>query len=265
MSVLQSSSWARLTWPELASAIPASCRAAILPLGATEQHGPHLGTGMDSVLAETLCREVGERTGVPVLPALHYGSSAAHSARWPGTLALSPQTFIAVLSDLGDWLYRSGVRRLFLVNCHVGNAAPAACALDVLRCRYDDLSIALFNTGQLDAAIGAEFSRDAADWHANAAETSLMMALAPDCVRAELVAGADDPDRTTGSVFAHPVNRTSRNGVTGRPSEASAEAGGQLYARLVEALVEKITRGLSETPPLAQSFFKSVQPATQPS
>lgn len=263
MALLENSSWARMTWPEIAKAVPASGAAAILPLGATEQHGPHLGTGMDGVLAETICREAGARAGVPVLPPLYYGSSAAHSRRWPGTLALSPPTFIAVLSEIGDWLHASGVRRLFLVNAHVGNAGPAACALDVLRCRHDDLSLALLNLARLTPEIEAAFSRDATDWHANAAETSLMLAIAPDCVRPELCAQADDPDRTAGCVFAHPVNRTSRNGVTGRPGEATVEEGRRLYASLLDALTEAVTRGLRETPPLDTSYFQPAQPANQ--
>ena len=247
-----------MTWPEILEAIQGGCDAAILPLGATEQHGPHLGTGMDSVLAEKLCQEVGKKVGVPVLPTLSYGCSIGHSHRWPGTLALSPTTMIAVLCDIGEWLYKAGIRRLFFVNCHVGNAAPVRCALDTLRSRYDDMMLASFNDGDLTPVIEAAFTTDGADWHANAAETSLMMSCAPEMVRADKIKDSDDPDRTGDCVFAHPVNRTSKNGVTGRPSEASEYAGKRLFEDLVLALAARIEAGLKESPPLNASFFERI-------
>ena len=258
MSDLVNSQWYATTWPEILDGIEGGCDAAILPLGATEQHGPHLATGMDSVLADKLCCEVANRTKVPVLPTLSYGCSGAHSHRWPGTLALSPTTMIAVLCDIGDWLYKAGIRRLFMVNCHVGNAAAVRCALDTLRCRYDDLMIAAFNDGDLSPVIEAAFTTDGADWHANAAETSLMMSLAPNMVRPELLKSSDDPDRTKECVFSHPVNRTSKNGVTGRPSEASEFAGERLFEHLVEALTAHVKSGLLEKPPLDASYFKRI-------
>jgi creatinine amidohydrolase len=99
---------------------------------------------------------------------------------------------------------------------------------------------------------------DAEDWHANDAETSLMLAVAPGMVRADLIAAADDPDRTEGLVFAHPVNRTSRNGVTGCPSRATVAKGRRWFDWMVEDLSELIERGLRETPPLDHSYFETI-------
>ncbi len=248
--------WASLTWEEIRQKIATGMDAVIFPIGATEQHGPHLATGMDSSLGSKLCQAVSEATGVPSLPILPYGCSLGHSHRWPGTLALQPQTLISIVSDLGDWLYRAGIRKLFLVNSHVTNAAPLRCALELLRARYDDLSIGLLNTGSLTPRVATAFSADAEDWHANAAETSLMLAIDPASTRPALFEQADDPDRTAACVFSHPVNRTSRNGVTGSPSQASREAGEELFAMLRDDLCEIVRRGLAEKPPLDQSFFE---------
>ncbi len=77
-------------------------RAAILPVGATEQHGPHPGTGMDFILAERLCRKVAELTAVPMLPTVPYGCSLGHSRRWPGTIALQPITLLTIVKEFGD-------------------------------------------------------------------------------------------------------------------------------------------------------------------
>jgi creatinine amidohydrolase len=262
MSEPHTHQWSAQTWPEILNRVERGEDAAILPIGATEQHGPHLGVGMDHLLAEALAEAVGEAVGVAALPALNYSCSGAHSHRWPGTIALSPTTMIALLTDVGDWLFRSGIRRLFFLNCHVGNKSAIGCAVDMLRCRYDDLMLANFNVGELSPELTAEFTKDGGDWHANAAETSLMQYLAPEVVREDQLEIADDPDRTGNCVFLHPVNRTSSNGVTGRPSEATPAAGKCLFEALVAELVRRIRAGLLEKPPLEASFFKRIRKNT---
>ncbi|TCJ14953.1 creatininase family protein [Parasulfuritortus cantonensis] len=249
--------WQDLTWSEIPDVLARCGQAAILPVGATEQHGPHLGTGVDFIIAERLCAAVAARTGVPMLPTLPYGCSLGHSRRWPGTLALPPVTLIEVVKQIGDWAYHSGIRRLFIVNAHVTNAAPLRCALEMLRAEHDDLMVAVINTATISERVRHFHFADAEDWHANDAETSIMLAIAPDSVRPDKFAEADDPDRTCGCVFAHPVNRTSANGVTGTPSQASRGKGQVWFDWLVEDLAERVRIGCSEQPPLPHSYFET--------
>ncbi len=250
--------WSQRTWAELPADLEAAGSAAILPIGATEQHGPHLGCGMDWVLADRLCMAVAERTHVPMLPALPYGCSLGHSRRWPGTLALAPTTLIHLVKDIGDWAHWSGVKRLFIVNTHVTNAAPLRCALEMLRAEHDTMMVALINSATMSPRVRAAHFADGEDWHANAAETALMLAVAPELARETLISSADDPDRTGGLVFAHPVNRTSRNGVTGAPSAATKVQGAELFQWMVEDLAEIVRRGMTEQPPLDCSYFDQV-------
>jgi creatinine amidohydrolase len=247
--------WHQLTWEEIGALPARGMDAAILPVGATEQHGPHLGCGVDTEIAHDVCRRVAARTGVPLLPTLPYGCSIGHSQRWPGTLALQPKTLIDIVKQIGDWVYLSDFRRLFIVNSHVTNFAPLRCALEMLRAEHDALQVALINTGTISERVRARHCEDACDWHANEAETSLMLAIDPDMARPDRFADCDDPDRTGGCVFAHPVNRTSRNGVTGFPSRASGERGEELLAWMVDDLAELVLRGLAEQPPLEHSYF----------
>jgi creatinine amidohydrolase len=190
-----------------------------------------------------------------MLPALPYGCSLGHSRRWPGTIALQPATLITIVKEIGDWAHHSGVRRLFIVNAHVTNAAPLRAALEMLRAEHDDLMVALINSATLSPRVRAAHFADAEDWHANAAETALMLAIAPELVREDRIASSDDPDRTEGLVFSHPVNRTSSNGVTGYPSRATKAQGDELFRWMVEDLAEIVERGLREEPPLDASYF----------
>lgn len=244
-----------MTWEEVAKLRAIGMDAAILPVGATEQHGPHLATSVDCVTAEKLAHAVSAETGIPVLPTLPYGCSLGHSRRWPGTLSLQPQTLIDVIVQIGEWAHGSAIRRLVIINGHVTNFAPLRCALEVLRSRFDDLMVAIRNVGEVSPRVRAEFFADAEDWHANAAETSLMLTLAPELVRTERIAESADPDRTSGLLFSHPVNRTSLNGVTGDPTKATKEDGARLFGWMVEDFTATLRTALREQPPLAQSYF----------
>jgi len=251
--------WETMTWEEIAALRRAGTDTALLPVGATEQHGPHLGVGMDSVNANLVCAAVSAKTGIPVLPGINYGCSLGHSRRWPGTLALQPNTLTETVVQLYEWLHAAGYRRLFIINGHVGNSAPLRCALEIIRSRFDDALIRLCNVAEISPRVRSEFYADAEDWHANAAETSLMLAAAPELVRADKMSSADDPDRTGGLVFTHPVNRTSANGVTGYPSRATRDQGENLFRMMVEDLTDLVTRGATEAPPLNHSYFKPIQ------
>ncbi len=255
--------WSELTWPEFQEQLANARQSAILPVGATEQHGPHLGTGMDWVLADKLCAAVSKRTNVPMLPVLPYGCSIGHSRRWPGTIALQPATLIQVVKEIGDWAHHSGVRRLFMINTHVTNAAPLRCALELLRAEHDDLMVCVLNSATISERVRNAHFADAEDWHANAAETALMMAIAPELVRERMIAGADDQDRTEGRIFSHPVNRTSLNGVTGSPSQASLALGQELFSWMVDDLSSLVESGKDEEPPLAQSYFDTASTGHQ--
>ena len=250
--------WQNLTWEEISCLRQSGIDLCLLPVGATEQHGPHLGVGMDTCNAVILAEAVSRETGVPVLPPLAYGCSLGHSRRWPGTIALQPQTVMNMTVEIYDWLHGAGFNRLIMVNGHVGNAAPLRCALEIIRSRFEDALVRIVNVAEMSPRVRVEFTADAEDWHANAAETALMMACAPELVRPGKIAEADDEDRTQGLVFTHPVNRTSKNGVTGHPSRASKSQGESLFRMMVEDLGAIVRMALKEQPPLDQSYFATV-------
>ncbi|MDG6773669.1 creatininase family protein [Thiomicrorhabdus sp. ZW0627] len=251
--------WHQMTWEEVGKLVDSNMDAALLPIGATEQHGPHLGCGMDTEIAHQLGLKVAENTQIALLPTLPYGCSIGHSRRWPGTIALQPKTMIDVIKEIGDWVYASGFKRLFLLNSHVSNFAPLRCALEMLRAEHDDFMVAIINSASISERVKQRHFEDADDWHANEAETSLMMAVAPELVREDRLKDSDDPDRTEECVFSHPVNRTSLNGVTGKPSLASVEKGEELFAWMVEDLSGVVTKGMQEEPPLAHGYFEKVK------
>ena len=224
----------------------------LLPVGATEQHGPHLPTGTDTIIARELCNAVSARTGAPVLPALSIGSSYGHGTILAGTLSLPPERLSDIVRDTVTWAATSGITRVLAVNGHFGNQASLSIAGDHLRHEHPELRFGTLNWWTLTPAIAAETLADGEDVHANRAETSLMMAVAPELVRMDHLVQADDPDRTDGLVFRYTAPLLSRNGVTGRPSLATPELGRWLLEEVVRTMASCVERGRVEEPPLAR-------------
>ncbi len=222
----------------------------LVPVGATEQHGPHLPTGTDTIIATGLCERASALTGAPVLPAIAVACSYGHGTRLPGTLSLTPELLAAVVRQYAEWAATSGLTRLLFVNAHFGNSAALGIATDHLRLFRPDLRVGVLNWWALDPEVAREAVVEGDDVHAHRAETSVMLALAPELVRLDRVATADDPDRTADLVFRYTAPALSRNGVTGRPSQASRELGQRLVELTVAAIVDRIERGRHEKPPL---------------
>ncbi len=238
-----------LSWTRIRDLQAEGCDMLLLPLGATEQHGPHLPINTDTVIATAACDYASAVTGVPVLPALSYTVSAGHTEKWPGTFSIFHETFIHTLREIAAWAVATGWKRLLLVNSHFGNDASLRVAVDRLRFDYvNRLQIATRNTFNLTPSIWEYFISDAADLHANKAETDLMLHLAPETV--DMSVAEDDPDRTTETVFNYMVANTSLNGVTGNPTEGTAARGKLLFEEIGEALAAIVEKARRETAPV---------------
>ncbi len=104
----------------------------LVPVGSTEQHSPYGLIGTDFLTAEAIAREVGKRMDIIVAPTLTYGMSQHHMA-FPGTVTLSPETYIQVIKDLIKSFLNHGFRRVIFINGHGGNINPANTAFEQLK------------------------------------------------------------------------------------------------------------------------------------
>ncbi|MET0456542.1 MAG: creatininase family protein [Mycobacterium sp.] len=239
--------WSDLTRDEV-GAVARSGVVAVLPVGAVEQHGPHLATGTDAVLAENAAKAAIERTGDVVLPALAYGCSLGHTERWPGTLSLSVATLTAVVTDIGRWVHASGFHKLIVVNSHATNGPPCQSALLTLRYEVPSLRTRFVSLYDITAQANAGYLADADDPHANDAETSMLLHLTPDLVHPDRA--VDEADRMVGRVLTYPMPEVTRSGVVGRPSEANAVTGKALFDAIVDGITDLLIRARAETDPL---------------
>ncbi|PSB35704.1 creatininase family protein [Stenomitos frigidus] len=246
--------WEELTWEQITELRDRGMNTVILPIGATEQHALHLPVGVDTLSATAVAYGVSAATGIPVLPALPYGCSLGHSKKWAGTISLRPETLSALILEIAEWVVSAGFTRLVLLNGHVTNWAPLRCGLENVRHQYPDLRIALRSLWEISSTIHEFYHHDAANFHANCAETSVMLALRPDLVQIEKA--MDEPDRSAHCFFAYTVDQESVHGGVGTPSKADEGFGQtildacitELSAQLQQAMVEKTP--LETLPPL---------------
>lgn len=221
---------ATATWEDVAAAV-ARGLIAVLPVGAVEQHGPHLPLLTDTVLAAGVARRIAE--GVDdalLLPAIAYGD-AWTAEGWAGTLSLSPNTLRSAVIDIGRGLHRMGVRGLVTINGHFGNREPVALAARALS--EIGFPVLHLDYPHLEALAAEHMESEPAGpgfYHADEVETSMMLALAPDSVRLDR-AKPEYPEFPP--LFGSEPMKLSafnRSGVFGDPRPATAAKGEALIA-----------------------------------
>ncbi len=220
------------TWPEVEALVAGGRRTAVLPLGSTEQHGPHLPLGTDTwigdALAERLCAAVDDALACPTL---RVGCASEHLA-FPGTLDLRPETLEAVLRDVIASLARHGVERVFVFSAHGGNVAPLAAMLPRLAAACAPVRVAAYTdlerlTAVLHAAaVAGGVSPGAGGHHAGEIETSMLLALRPGVVRtAAMAPGLLTEAADAQALFYPDLRRHAADGTVGDPCAADPVRG----------------------------------------
>jgi len=242
--------WQDMSTQEFAE-LDAARVIAVLPVGAIEQHGPHLPVATDAcinqgVLARAL-EQMPDDLPVTILPMLPVGKSNEHLA-FPGTLTLSAETLIRAWTEVGECVARAGIRKLVLFNSHGGQPQIMDIVARDLRVRHAMLVVAwswyaaglpagLFDEAEVRHGI-----------HAGAVETSMMLHLRPDLVRMDLAADFPPLMRELAADYRH-LSPTGAgrlawmaqdlhpSGACGDASAADADRGRALIEHAAQTLV----------------------------
>jgi|HubBroStandDraft_5_1064220.scaffolds.fasta_scaffold22039_3 creatinine amidohydrolase len=235
--------WEELTWPEARDAA-AKVNAVIVPVGAIEQHGPHLPLAVDTQIGEAVALGVSALTGVPVIPALCYGVSGSHGD-FGGTIALRPETMIAVVEDVIDSLYERGIRQFILLNGHIWNNGVLDVSAEKLRVRHRDARVRALGyvTMYPGPEVDGHVRYGRALMHANYFETSVMLHLFPHLVRMDRATSHRDVD----SFWDYRMDQVSETGVWGRDvAEANATHGRAEFERCVLTTARAVAAAVRE-------------------
>ena len=215
---------AQQVWTEVDAAA-----TLLIPLGSTEQHGPHLPFDTDARIAQAVSYGAAEKTGATVAPVLPYGASGEH-ASFAGTLSIGTEALHVVIVELTRSASLTFSRIVF-VNGHGGNHQAVTSAISQMQAEGHKVST-------------WSPSIPGGDAHAGRTETSLMLAIAPASVRLDAAeSGNTAPlSEIIDHLRAGGVAAASANGVLGDPTGASADEGELLLRQLVDGLVVMLDR-----------------------
>lgn len=199
----------------------------IVPVGSTEQHGPHLPLDTDTRIASALAQRIAREFGYLVAPPIAYGASGEHQD-FPGTISLGTAALSAVLVEYGrsacTW-----VNRVVFVNGHGGNADALRAATATLRAEQRDV-------------VWCSGWSQGSDAHAGHTETSLLLHLCPHLVRSDRwVVGNRQPlSQLMPAMRRDGVFAVSPSGVLGDPTTATATAGARIFADMVADAIRRV-------------------------
>jgi len=168
-----------MTWTDVRDYLK-TCDMVIIPLGSTEQHGPHMPLGTDYYEAMGMSKLISARTGVVVAPVLLAGYSVYHSG-FQGTLSLKLETMEQVLFETVEMLMKYGFKRFLFFNYHGGNNIVQQKIIQRINHTTEAVGMAIGHGSPIQRSEGGQFF----DWHAGVNETSIMLYLKPELVKME--------------------------------------------------------------------------------
>jgi creatinine amidohydrolase len=242
-----------LTWTDVAALPDRENTVIVLPTGSIEQHGPHLPCAVDSIICSGVMGHALARlpASVPAfaMAPVTYGKSEEH-LHFPGTITLSGETLLATMVEILESVYRSGFRKVLIVNGHGGQPQVMEMAARELRLRHGDSIVVPHSTWRVPHVGGKYFSdrEKRLAMHAGHGETAIMLALAPDTVHMERAVANYPPDFP--SKLLSPDGRpacawTARDfgpsGVIGDPLPATKEQGEAILESLAASWAQAIT------------------------
>jgi creatinine amidohydrolase/Fe(II)-dependent formamide hydrolase-like protein len=236
--------WGELTWQEAAARLE-KVDIALLPIGAIEQHGPHLPLDTDAFDAQHLACRVAEACSDPkpfVLPLIPYGVSYHHED-FKGTVSIRSETLSRLVYDIGMNVANNGIRKLVIINAHGGNSPTLNYAAQMIN--RDAGIFACVDTGETSDVDIYTLARTPNDVHAGEIETSTTLAVRPHLVKMALAQKSVpkfssrylDFTSKRGIKWYAQTREISDTGVLGDPTAADANKGKRIWEIMIAHLV----------------------------
>ncbi|MDX2228748.1 MAG: creatininase family protein [Leptolyngbyaceae cyanobacterium bins.349] len=242
-----------LTWTQIRDLEDKANVVILQPIGAIEQHGPHLPLAVDAAIAQAVLGQALASLDAQIpayaLPTLYYGKSNEHW-HFPGTITLTAQTLMTTLMEVGESLYRAGFRKWVLLNAHGGQPQVMDIVARDLHQQHEDFLVFplfVWRVPNIAAELLTEKELELGI-HAGDAETSLLLSILPDQVKLDQAVAEYPHGLPTDSLlsmegnlpFAWTTRDLSRSGVLGDPTAASQEKGDRILASLAAGWVQTI-------------------------
>jgi creatinine amidohydrolase len=243
-----------MTYGEVRDYLEKGPGMVILPVGSTEQHGPHGTLGIDTFATLAVARPLARELDAILAPEIFYAVSTPHR-HYPGTISLKPSTLTSLLVEIGTIILSQGFKVLIMITGHRGNEPAIKCAVDEIPAKPGTHVLALAyqdaNKGRMDVIlrqskdqIRKEDMAYGSDGHGGSCECSLAMAEKPECIHLDRRIVPDrtrvDIRRNLGLTEALPIDQYATQGVFGDPSHISREYGEYLAAETAKEIARRV-------------------------
>ncbi len=241
----------RMTSPRIREAMAAGADTALVMLGSTEQHGPHLPISSDALIAQWIGIRIATRLGNTLLaPVIRPGCSDHHMA-FAGTISLSGETLKAILRDYTASLVKHGFKKIIIITVHGGNMPPMVELAPELARTYPKVEIHVMTRAEpmLESVWRVcdrrGIDRLAGGAHAGEVETSMLLAGAPELTELDRAAPGLKAEYASYAAKAHAegLQAVTPNGILGDPTDATADAGYDYLLALAEHHVREYREG----------------------
>jgi creatinine amidohydrolase len=244
---------------EFADRVKTDKPMVLVPIGSTEQHGPHLPLSTDVILPESIAIRVAEQTGAIAAPPISYGYKSQPKTwggnHFPGTISLDASTLIATLRDVINEFARHGIRKLVLFDGHMENQWFIVEAIDLAlrdqrREGVTDLKVVKLGYWEFINADTEKvlFPDGLISWaleHAAVMETSVMLHVRPDLVRTDLIADHPPADFPPYDVYPFDLKPIPLHGVLSSAASATAAKGTHVLNQIVPDIAAKLEQAFS--------------------
>jgi creatinine amidohydrolase len=237
-----------MSWPEVQAKVQQT-NIVLVPVGSTEQHGPHLPLGVDTFIPIHAAELISKRTGVPIAPPVWWAPCEWHMG-FSGTISVRPTTLIALFTDICKSLYRHGFRHFLFVNGHTSGYNPAILsAADEIQAQLPELHIWVLDVFEMAQEAALSICKAELLYHGDELEGSQMLAARPDLVDMSKAKKVTPPapltkfmaynyratgDRVLTRFSADVWKKISSDGHVGDPTLATKEKGDKIVGALVE-------------------------------
>ncbi len=234
-----------MTWPEVEEAMDEGKRTIVFSVSSIEQHGPHLPLKMDTLAGDELSRRVAVELGdALVAPTVHTGCSS-HHMDFPGTITVPTDLFMQLVTAHCRSFDHHGFEHIVIIATHGGNFAPLNAVVPDIARELDADIIPLADLNELMSLMNEGMQAAGVDYeepviHAGAAETAIVMAVAPELVREEELRAGFEGEVPVTRLLSEGFRSITDEGVLGDPREATADAGKAILEKLTEAMVARV-------------------------
>lgn len=239
----------KMTWKEFQSK---KDKVLILPVGSTEQHGPHLPLSVDTVIAEKIALKFAEQIDGIVAPSICYGYKSkplsGGGPLFPGTIDLNGVTLMNIVEDVLEEFIKDGLTKIFILNAHFENEAFILESVDIVSKRHPEVTIIesnwwdVLSQNIIDKVFDVIPFPGWAFEHAAITETSLIMYLAPELVREDLIS---DVNGATPAPYAkYPIvnGMVPESGILAPAISSSAEKGKLMTDNAISAFIDIVNK-----------------------